>query len=283
MNSLVKLENLKKLYQTGEIKFEALKGISLQVVAGDFIAIMGHSGSGKSTLLHLIGGLDQPSEGTIEVNGYQLHRLNETALAKFRRVHIGFVFQFFNLIDNLTVQANVELPALLANGQDKKTIRGRSNALLERLGIATQTHKHPWELSGGQQQRVAIARALINQPPLLLADEPTGNLDSASGEEVLQILGECNQQGQTILMVTHDASAAARAKCVLFIHDGHLMDSMPGGDPEKIAQRLINLKHDSGGQRISLPDQPSSDGMSQAEDWFQVEEQQEPVRSETRL
>lgn len=242
MNHLVKIEKLKKVYQTGEVTFEALKGISLNVAPGDFTAIMGHSGSGKSTLLHMMGGLDRPTEGVVQVNGHPLHTMDETALAKFRRVHVGFVFQFFNLIDNLTVQANVELPALLANGRDKKTIRRRSEVLLERLGIASQTHKHPWELSGGQQQRVAIARALINQPTLLLADEPTGNLDSTSGEEVLRILTECNQQGQTILMVTHDALAAARAKCVLFIHDGHLRDSMPGGDAERIAQRLINLK-----------------------------------------
>src|SRR5262245_12419084 len=242
MNDLVKIEQLKKVYQTGEVKFEALKGISLNVSAGDFTAIMGHSGSGKSTLLHLIGGLDRPNAGTVQVNGYNLHTMNETALAKFRRSHIGFVFQFFNLIDNLTVQANVELPALLINGHDKKAIRQRSTGLLERLGIANQLHKHPWELSGGQQQRVAIARALINQPTLLLADEPTGNLDSASGEEVLKILTECNHHGQTVLMVTHDALAAARAKCVLFIHDGYLLDSMPGGDAERIAQCLINLK-----------------------------------------
>jgi putative ABC transport system ATP-binding protein len=168
--------------------------------------------------------------------------MNETNLAKFRRAHIGFVFQFFNLIDNMTVQANVELPALLANGRDKKTIRRRSESLLARLGIANQAHKHPWELSGGQQQRVAIARALINNPALLLADEPTGNLDSASGQEVLQILGEFNEQGQTTLMVTHDPIAAAKARCVLFIHDGRLVDSLPGGDAKSIAQRLISLK-----------------------------------------
>ena len=159
MNDLVKIEKLKKVYQTGEVTFEALKGISLNVSPGDFAAIMGHSGSGKSTLLHMIGGLDRPTEGVVQVNGHPLHTMGETALAKFRRVHVGFVFQFFNLIDNLTVQANVELPALLANSRDKKAIRQRSGDLLERLGITSQTHKHPWELSGGQQQRVAIARA----------------------------------------------------------------------------------------------------------------------------
>jgi putative ABC transport system ATP-binding protein len=242
MDSLIRITDLKKIYQTGQVTFEALKGVSLDISAGDFTAIMGHSGSGKSTLLHLLGGLDRPGAGSVCVNGQALHTMNETALAKFRRVHIGFIFQFFNLNDNLTVQANVELPALLLEKKDKKAIRVRSQALLERLGIANQAHKHPWELSGGQQQRVAIARALINQPTLLLADEPTGNLDSISGEDVLHILQEFNAQGQTILMVTHDASAAARAKCALFIHDGCLVDSMPGGDARCIAQRLAEMR-----------------------------------------
>ncbi|MFN8455702.1 MAG: ABC transporter ATP-binding protein [Anaerolineae bacterium] len=242
MTHLVQVADLKKIYQTGAVTFEALKGVSLSVTAGEFIAIMGHSGSGKSTLLHLVGGLDQPNAGLVRVGNYELSGMNETALAKFRRAHIGFIFQFFNLIDNLTVQANIELPALLANGRDKKAIRARSNELLARLGIAGQAGKHPWELSGGQQQRVAIARALINTPTLLLADEPTGNLDSVSRQEVLNILVEFNDQGQTILMVTHDPLAAARAKCVLFIHDGRLVESLPGGDAKKIAQRLAELR-----------------------------------------
>jgi len=242
MDSLVKISQLKKVYQTGQVTFEALKGVSLEIAAGDFTAIMGHSGSGKSTLLHLVGGLDRPCAGSVHVNGHGLHTLNETELAKFRRRHIGFIFQFFNLIENLTVQTNVELPALLLEKKDKKAIRAHALALLERLGIGDQATKHPWELSGGQQQRVAIARALINQPTLLLADEPTGNLDSVSGEEVLNILQEFNTQGQTILMVTHDALAAARAKCVLFIHDGCLVDSLPGGDARQIAQRLAELR-----------------------------------------
>lgn len=241
MRPLVKVTDLRKTYQTGEVTFEALKGVSLELAKGDFVAIMGHSGSGKSTLLHLIGGLDRPTDGSVQVGEYLLNEMNETALAKFRRAHAGFVFQFFNLVENLTVQANVELPALLMN-KNKRAIRKRSDELLERLGIAVQTHKHPWELSGGEQQRVAIARALINAPTLLLADEPTGNLDSTSGQDVLGILSECHQQGQTILMVTHDSLAAARAAQVLFLHDGQFVGDIAGGDAKAIAQRLTELK-----------------------------------------
>ncbi|MBN1873818.1 MAG: ABC transporter ATP-binding protein [Anaerolineae bacterium] len=241
MSVLVEIKNLKKVYRTGDITFEALKDVSLDIQAGDFVAIMGPSGSGKSTLLHLMGGLDRPSTGLVTVKGVILNKMNETALAKFRRAHIGFIFQFFNLIDNLTIQANIELPALLQNRQDRKATRHRATSLMERLGILDQAQKHPWELSGGQQQRVAIARALINTPTLLLADEPTGNLDSTSGREVLNILQEFNAQGQTILMVTHDAAAAANAKQVIFIHDGRLVEQMPGNNVQRIAQYMIAL------------------------------------------
>ena len=171
----------------------------------------------------------------------QIDTMSETKLAVFRRGEIGFVFQFFNLVENLSVRANVELPALLER-RKKKEIRQHSTELLERLGIASQVDKHPWELSGGQQQRVAIARAFINNPTLLLADEPTGNLDSSSGDEMLEILRDFNAHGQTILMVTHAASAAAMAKYVLFIHDGLFIDKMPGGDEKAIAQRLLDLR-----------------------------------------
>jgi len=242
MTPLIQITDLKKTYQTGSVRFEALRGVSLDVQAGDFAAIMGQSGSGKSTLLHIVGGLDQPSAGSVRVGDHTLETMSESALAIFRRSQVGFVFQFFNLVENLSVQANVELPALLARGRTRREIRKRSAELLERLGIADQARKHPWELSGGQQQRVAIARAFINHPALLLADEPTGNLDSASGDEVLNILREFNRQGQTILMVTHAAAAAARAKTVLFIRDGLLVERMDGGDEKSIAQRLVDLR-----------------------------------------
>jgi len=241
MTALVQVRDLKKTYQTGSIHFEALRGVSLEIQQGDFVAIMGESGSGKSTLLHIAGGLDKPTTGSVMVASQRIDSMSETELAIFRRAEIGFVFQFFNLVENLNVRANVELPALLER-RKRKEIRQRSCDLLERLGITDQADKHPWELSGGQQQRVAIARAFINNPTLLLADEPTGNLDSSSGDEVLNILRDFNAQGQTILMVTHAASAAALAQYVLFIRDGLLVDQMPGGDEKAIAQRLLDLK-----------------------------------------
>lgn len=242
MTTLIQTSDLKKQYQTGSVRFDALRGVTLDVQAGDFVAIMGQSGSGKSTLMHIIGGLDTPTSGSVRVGGHALEKMSETDLSVFRRSQVGFVFQFFNLVENLSVHANVELPALLAHKSSRREVRKRSSELLERLGIASQANKHPWELSGGQQQRVAIARAFINQPMLLLADEPTGNLDSNSGDEVLNILAEFNQQGQTILMVTHAASAAARASTVLFIRDGLLVDRMQGGNEKSIAQRLVDLR-----------------------------------------
>ncbi|HET89461.1 MAG TPA: ABC transporter ATP-binding protein [Chloroflexi bacterium] len=247
MRCLVEINELHKTYHTGDVAFEALKGVSLDVSAGDFVAIMGPSGSGKSTLLQLVGGLDRPTAGSVRVDGHTLHTMDETGLARFRRTHIGFVFQFFHLVDNLTVQANVELPALLARRKDRRAIRARSTDLLTSLGIADQAPKYPWELSGGQQQRVAIARALINQPTLLLADEPTGNLDSASGQEVLAILSVFNQRGQTTLIVTHDAAAAAQARRVLFLHDGRIVGDVPGGDARRIAQQLAESEQEQSG------------------------------------
>ncbi len=241
MSALVNILNVEKAYPMGAVTFQALKGVSLSIESGEFLAIMGPSGSGKSTLLHLIGGLDRPTRGTVDVGGVTLSAMDETALAKFRRRHIGFVFQFFNLIDNLSIQANIELPALLMRRVDRKAVRRHTDVLMTRLGIREQAAKHPWELSGGQQQRVAIARALINTPTLLLADEPTGNLDSQSGHEVLDILREFNAQGQTILMVTHDVTVAASAKAVLFIKDGALVERITGGNTSQIAQYMAGL------------------------------------------
>jgi len=241
MISLVKTDDLRKTYRTGSVAYEALKGVSMDIAAGDFITVMGHSGSGKSTLLHLVGGLDRPTSGSVKVADHALHIMSEAALARFRRRNIGFVFQFFNLIDNLTVRANVELPGLLSNGRSRSALRERSDGLLRQLGIADQAEKHPWQLSGGQQQRVAIARALINHPTLLLVDEPTGNLDSTSSETVLEILDACHSEGQTILMVTHDPRAAARGQHVFFLHDGRILDQTAGGSAGRIGRRLAEM------------------------------------------
>jgi len=236
-NPLIKVQDVRKTYATGDRSFAALCGVSLTIQPGEFVAIMGPSGSGKSTLLHLLGGLDRPASGQVIVAGQPLHGMDETQLVLFRRAHVGFVFQFFNLITNLTVRDNIELPALLNGRAHSVEISRRADALMETLGIASQADKLPAQLSGGQRQRVAIARALINQPELLLADEPTGNLDSASGAEVLRLFKELYVQGQTIVLVTHDPAAAAHAERVVFLQDGHIVGEDSGLDAATISQR----------------------------------------------
>jgi putative ABC transport system ATP-binding protein len=238
---MIQVSDVHKTYTTGDRPFVALRGVSLSVHAGEFVAIMGPSGSGKSTLLHLLGGLDRPASGEVIVSGQPLHAMSETRLALFRRGQVGFVFQFFNLIANLTVRDNIELPALL-DGQTRATeVSRRSNALMETLGIIEQASKLPAQLSGGQRQRVAIARALINRPGLLLADEPTGNLDSASGAEVLRLFKKLNVQGQTIVLVTHDPAAAAHASRAVFIRDGQITGEATGLDAAQIAYRISQM------------------------------------------
>lgn len=242
MKPLIQVVDIHKTYTTGGSSFAALRGVSLEIQSGEFVAIMGPSGSGKSTLLHLLGGLDKPNAGALEVDGLALHKLNETQLALFRRQHVGFVFQFFNLIANLTVQDNIELPALLEGiGQRRAEVSRRSHELMATLGITAQAKKLPAQLSGGQRQRVAIARALINGPKLLLADEPTGNLDSASGSEVLHLFKTLNAEGQTIVLVTHDPGAAAHASRVVFVRDGLIRSDETGLDRAAIAYRLSEL------------------------------------------
>jgi putative ABC transport system ATP-binding protein len=219
---MIKVHDVHKTYTAGDKPYAALRGVSLSIEPGEFVAVMGPSGSGKSTLLHLLGGLDRPTSGEVIVAGRPLHAMNETQLALFRRAHVGFVFQFFNLIANLTVRDNIELPALLDSHTRAREISRRADALMETLGIAAQAGKLPAQLSGGQRQRVAIARALINRPDLLLADEPTGNLDSASGAEVMRLFKQLHEQSQTIVLVTHDPDAAAHAKRAVFIRDGQI-------------------------------------------------------------
>ena len=219
MNELVQLSDVSKVYN-GDRRFAALDGVSIAVAAGTATAIMGPSGSGKSTLLNIIGGLDRPTGGSVTVDGTNLNRLSESALARFRRSRVGIVFQFFNLLNNLSALDNVLIPAQLA-GANRTDAQKRAADLLERLGVARLARQYPARLSGGERQRVAIARALINNPPLLLADEPTGALDTASGEQVLAILAELNQSGQTIVLVTHDERLArAHASRTIRLIDG---------------------------------------------------------------
>ncbi len=223
MKQIVTVTQVSKVYN-GSAPHTALEDVSLNIAAGEFTAVMGPSGSGKSTLLNLIAGLDRPTQGTVVVDGMEVHRLGEAALARYRRERLGFIFQFFNLLNNLSVLDNVLIPAQLA-GMKARESQTRAGDLLTRLGIADKADQYPATLSGGQRQRVAIARALINRPALLLADEPTGALDSRSGEGVMTLLEDLHHEGQTIILVTHDAKLATRyAGRVITLRDGRIVD-----------------------------------------------------------
>ena len=207
MDALIRLDGVTKRY--GGAGRPALDGIGLQVAAGEAVAIMGPSGSGKSTLLNLVAGLDRPTRGAVTVGGKRIDRLTEAAVARFRRQQIGMIFQFFNLLDDLTVLDNVLLPAQIA-GVRRTDARARAGELLAALRISQHQHAYPARLSGGERQRVAIARALVNRPALLLADEPTGALDTAAGDQIGEVLLDLNRAGQTLLLVTHNPQLAAR-------------------------------------------------------------------------
>jgi putative ABC transport system ATP-binding protein len=220
LDDVIKLDGVTKLYQAGSPP--ALADVSMDVSAGEVVAVMGPSGSGKSTMLNLIAGLDKPTTGTVSVAGRRIDSLGEAALARFRARHVGIIFQFFNLLDDLTVADNVLLPAQLA-GASRRQARGRAEELLERMGIAEHRNAYPARMSGGQRQRVAIARALVNSPELLLADEPTGALDTATGQEIGRLLRELNAGGQTLVLVTHDpALADTYAARTVRLVDGHV-------------------------------------------------------------
>ncbi len=238
MSELVQLSDITKVYQGGVTG--ALNGVSLTVEEGEFTAVMGPSGSGKSTLLNLIAGLDRPTTGSVAVAGSDLGRMGEASLARFRRDHIGFVFQFFHLLPNLTALENVLIPAQL---KSTTSAEARGRELLDQLGIAEVGDRYPARLSGGQQQRVAIARALINQPTLLLADEPTGALDTRSGDQVMELLMEVHRRGQTILLVTHDAKLATRyAARVISVLDGKIVDDARLETAERAAADVIRVR-----------------------------------------
>lgn len=221
--TVLKTVNLVKIYSGGAVPVPAVRGVDLRVGDGEFVAIMGPSGSGKSTLIHMLGGLDARTSGEIWLDGKRVDTLSESAWALLRRKKIGFVFQFFNLVANMTVADNVELPALLG-GASTKDARERREHLLEALSLTERADAAPAQLSGGEQQRVALARALANRPSLLLADEPTGNLDSRNTRDVLRLLSEVHRDGQTIVMVTHDARVASLADRVVSLLDGEVVD-----------------------------------------------------------
>ena len=225
MSALVHLQNLSKTYTRGLQKVEVLHGIDLDIESGDFVALMGPSGSGKTTLLNLIGGLDGPTGGSITVGGERLDQLSENALAKWRSSHVGFVFQFYNLLATLSARRNVELPLLLTRRSGAQR-RQRADIALQLVGLADRAVHKPSELSGGQQQRVAIARAIVSDPQLLVCDEPTGDLDRQSAAEVLTLLQQLNRDhGKTIIMVTHDPKAAEFARRTVYLDKGTLADN----------------------------------------------------------
>ena len=228
---MLEVNNLKKVYvqRFGGGSVEALKNVTFKVDAGEYVAVMGESGSGKTTLLNILAALDKPTGGSVVLDGKELSAVGDAALAAFRRDNLGFVFQDFNLLDTLTVEDNIYLPLVLA-GKKYPEMNGRMLPVAGRLGITDILKKYPYEISGGQKQRCAVARALITAPKLVLADEPTGALDSKATDELLRLFGEINRLGQTILMVTHSVRAASTAGRVLFIRDGAVFHQLYRGD-----------------------------------------------------
>lgn len=252
--SILEVSHVKKIYTTrfGGSKVQALTDVCFEVQQGEYVAIMGESGSGKTTLLNILAALDRPTAGEITLDGRKLSTIREAEIARFRRDHLGFVFQDFNLLDTFSVQDNIFLPLVLA-GKQYPEMQARLAPIARQLGISELLGKYPYEISGGQKQRAAVARALITSPKLILADEPTGALDSRSADELLRLFGEINRGGQTILMVTHSVRAASHASRVLFIKDGEVFHQIYRGDSseealyQKISDTLTMLA--TGGER----------------------------------
>ncbi|NQU11945.1 ABC transporter ATP-binding protein [bacterium] len=219
---MIELHNVRKIYRVGETEVRALDGVDLEIDAGEFLAIIGPSGSGKSTLMHLLGCLDTPTEGTVTIDGVTVTDRSADQLPRLRNEKIGFVFQFFNLLPKLSVQQNVELPLVYA-GVPRAERVARAHQALEAVGLADRRRHRPGQLSGGQAQRAAIARALVNSPRIILADEPTGNLDTHTGEAILTLLGDLHRQGRTMVIVTHDADIARVAQRRIEIRDGRVV------------------------------------------------------------
>lgn len=253
--SILEVKNVKKVYTTrfGNNKVEALRNVNFQVEKGEYVAIMGESGSGKTTLLNILAALDRPTGGSVFLDGRNLSDIKESDMAAFRRDELGFVFQDFNLLDTFPVEDNIYLPLVLA-GKSYNEMKVRLAPIAEKLGITSLLKKYPYEISGGQKQRVAVARALITGPKLILADEPTGALDSKATDELLSLFNEVNATGQTILMVTHSVKAASHAGRVLFIKDGEVFHQIYRGQDSFSAQYqkisdTLTLLQQTGGER----------------------------------
>jgi putative ABC transport system ATP-binding protein len=224
--SLIEIKNLSKIYESGEERVTALGEVSLNIERGEFISVMGPSGSGKSTLLTILGGLNHPTEGEVVVDEIPIYKLPLEKLADFRREYLGFIFQSFQLIPYLTVIENVMLPLAISEKSNREQLN-MAGEILEKIGLEGKRKRLPDQLSGGEQERVAIARALVNSPPILLADEPTGNLDSKTGREIMELFRSLNEEGQSIVMVTHNHESTAFSSRALHLHDGRVVD----GDP----------------------------------------------------
>jgi putative ABC transport system ATP-binding protein len=238
MSEVVRTQDLRKTYESEGVPVRALRGVDMTIAAAEFVAVMGPSGCGKSTLLNLIAGLDKPTDGEIWLADNTLSDKDENQLARLRRKHIGIVFQFFNLLEGMSVLENVTLPAIIA-GSSRKSAETRARDLLDLLGLADKAKNAPGVLSGGQRQRLAIARALANQPTLLLADEPTGSLDSAGGAEVLELFKRLHDDGQTIMLVTHDAKVASAADRIVQLADGRIVGQ---AEPAVVAQAAAAIE-----------------------------------------
>ena len=225
--SYVEFRDVKKVYKTGEVEINALRDVDFEIEKGEFCVIVGASGAGKTTILNILGGMDTLTSGSVKLDGREISTLNKRQLTAYRRYDVGFVFQFYNLVQNLTALENVELPLLYA-GVGKRERRQRAKAALEKVGLAQRMMFKPTQLSGGQKQRVAIARAIVNNPKLLLADEPTGALDTKSGDQVMELFKELNDDGVTIVMITHEPDIARCAKRIMYIRDGELHGEKAG-------------------------------------------------------
>lgn len=240
MNKIIQMYNACKVYKNGNVQVEALKDVNLQISQGEFVAVMGPSGSGKSTLMNIIGCLDRLTSGKYVLDGVDISTLNDVELAKIRNLKIGFVFQSFNLLPKITALQNVELPMIYA-GVSKKERKARAEEAMERVALADRMHHKPNELSGGQKQRVAIARALVNNPAIILADEPTGNLDTTTGEEIMAVFQELNREGVTILLVTHEKDIAEHTERIVSFRDGFLINDTRVENPID-AKEMIRAK-----------------------------------------